>query len=624
MINFLFNMGPRYVAFRLWYEFQKRTGLLKRKFPVNTSLKYFISLEEWRNNPPAFLISAREALDFEKNPSANLENEAKKILEGQLQFFNSEWKMLGKDYDWITNPQNGFQFDSHKHWTQIPDLSPLSGDIKYVWEKSRFGYLQTIIRYDYHFGLDHSEWVFQQLDSWIEANPINQGPNYRCSQEMSLRLLNWMYALYFYQNADALTAERWNSYQHVIYWHLHHIYHHINFSRIAVRNNHAITETAMLFISAMLFPFIPETKHWSAKGKKWLEQELNYQIYDDGTYLQFSMNYQRVVVQLLTLSLKIGELHQNPLSSGAYEKAYRCLNFLYQCQQLKNGYLPNYGSNDGALFFKWSSAEFRDYRPQLNSLHKLLTGKNLYSDEEMKSWGEDASWLGLSGYSQYHHHYDPLSQENGIISFPVGGYYLIREEETLTFLRCGTYKDRPHQADMLHIDVWVDGQNILHDSGSYSYNAAPETIRYFMGTVSHNTVQLADYDQMLKGSRFIWFFWIKRTQVNIRETEEYWEVEASAEVYRYLGKKIWHKRVLRKTKRKNRWEVEDTIANKPLELQAIQNWHTLYSDQLRFKCESHSIKKEKGWYSSSYGSRVESTNFKIPFDQHIITEIQIS
>ena len=30
------------------------------------------------------------------------------------------------------------------------------------------------------------------------------------------------------------------------------------------------------------------------------EKEIDYQIYKDGTYLQFSMNYQRVVVQLLT------------------------------------------------------------------------------------------------------------------------------------------------------------------------------------------------------------------------------------------------------------------------------------------------------------------------------------
>ena len=93
----------------------------------------------------------------------------------------------------------------------------------------------------------------------------------------------------------------------VIYASVHHVYHHINFSRIAVRNNHAITETLFLTVSNVLFPFIPETKKWAADGKKWFEEEIDYQIYNDGTFLQFSMNYHRVVVQLLSLGTALFE-----------------------------------------------------------------------------------------------------------------------------------------------------------------------------------------------------------------------------------------------------------------------------------------------------------------------------
>ena len=31
----------------------------------------------------------------------------------------------------------------------------------------------------------------------------------------------------------------------------------------------------------------------------------------------------------------------------------------------ENGRLPNYGANDGALFFKLNDAEYSDYRPSL-------------------------------------------------------------------------------------------------------------------------------------------------------------------------------------------------------------------------------------------------------------------
>jgi hypothetical protein len=156
----------------------------------------------------------------------------------------------------------------------------------------------------------------------------------------------------------------------------------INFSRIAVRNNHAITETLALTVSELLFPFIPETKKWSKEGRKWLEQEIDYQVYEDGTFLQFSMNYNRVLVQLLSLGIAITEKNNQPFSDKFYFKAYKTLNFLYQCMQEENGFLPNYGANDGALFFPLSENQYRDYRPQLNTLHLILTGKKLFEEKK--------------------------------------------------------------------------------------------------------------------------------------------------------------------------------------------------------------------------------------------------
>src|SRR5690606_19523433 len=114
------------------------------------------------------------------------------------------------------------------------------------------------------------------------------------------------------------------------------------------------------------FPFIPETEQWSVKGRKWFEKEVDYQIYDDGTFLQFSMNYHRVMIQLFSFGLALSEIHGERFSDKVYSKAYKSLDFLYQCLQEENGLLPNYGSNDGAWFFPLSDTDYRDYRPQLN------------------------------------------------------------------------------------------------------------------------------------------------------------------------------------------------------------------------------------------------------------------
>ncbi|RQP18206.1 MAG: heparinase, partial [Parapedobacter sp.] len=390
-------------------------------------------------------------------------------------FFSRQWRMLGIDYDWITNPETNYQYDASLHWSEIPDLSPKAGDIKYVWEKSRFSYLLILIRYDFHFEEDLSEFVLSEIESWIDANPINQGPNWRCSQEISLRVFNWLFVLNYYKNSEAITEQRWNKIQNVIYWSLHHVYHHIDFSRIAVRNNHAITETLFLSLSDVLLPFIPQAKGWARKGKKWFEEEIDYQIYNDGTFLQFSMNYHRVVIQLLSFGIAVANKNALTFKERVYSKAYKSLDFLYQNLQEENGWLPNYGSNDGALFFPLSDCDFRDFRPQLNTLHYLLTNKNLYSD---RKFIEDCLWTADSSVSK-ELRMNTIQKRFGPLSYPDGGYYLLRNKDTFTFIRCGDHRDRPAQADNLHIDLWYRGQNILRDSGSYKYNSNKEMLNYF-------------------------------------------------------------------------------------------------------------------------------------------------
>ena len=558
-------MGLRYTSYRIIHELEKRLGILKRIHPILPKEKRYISLTDWKKTSNSFVIEPKESLFFSRNQEQTLQDNAHKILRGEICFFSSDWKNLGLNYDWITNPETNFKYDVSIHWSEINDFNPKNGDIKYVWEKSRFTFLLTIIRYDYHFNEDNASFVFSEIESWIDANPINQGPNWKCSQEISLRIFNWMYALEFYKNSEVLTEELWNKIQNTIYWSLHHVYHHINFSRIAVRNNHAVTETLALTISELLFPFIPETKKWAKKGRKWVEQEVAYQVYDDGTFLQFSMNYHRVLIQLFSFGISITEKHNKPLSSVFYNKAYKSLNFLYQCLQEENGYLPNYGANDGALFFPLSNAKYRDYRPQLNTLHRILTNQKLYDDVLIN---EDYDWLQKKSNSNL----APITKHFGTLSFNNGGYFICRKFDSFTFIRCGNHKDRPSHADNLHIDVWVKGQNILRDSGTYKYNTTKEFSDYFTGTKAHNSVSVNGQSQMLKGSRFIWYYWSQAKEAKWLDTEEFFVFKGAISAFRFINPKCIHLRTIQIYKSQLKWIVEDEVTNAK-GLTKSQIWH---------------------------------------------------
>ncbi|WP_170178493.1 alginate lyase family protein [Flammeovirga pectinis] len=589
-------MGSRYFVFRIKYEISKKTGSLRKKFPVNPSVRSFISVKDWRKSKTPFFINN---ISIENLDESKIINDYNKILEGKFNFFSAKEYDLGTDYDWITNPDSNFQYDINKHWVDIEDLSKEAGDIKFVWEKSRFSWVYRIIQYDLLMSNDSSSFIFNQIESWIDSNPVNQGPNYKCSQEISLRILNWTYCLFFYKTSEYLTNKLFEKIINSIYWQFDHIYKNIDFSRIAVRNNHAITECMTLFLSKYLYPFIEETEEWSKNGLKWFENEIEYQIYDDGSFLQFSMNYHRVVIQLLTWAIVLSKKNNITLSKTTIERAKLSLNFLFQFQDKNSGYLPNYGANDGALFFPFSTSEYRDYRPQLNSLHCALYDSHLYSD--FKSQAE-ATFYGYENLKVL-----PKLKYSELISFKTGGYYgfRIQKDDIFCLIRCASYKDRPSQSDNLHFDLFYKGENLLIDAGSFKYNTKDEYINYFNGTQSHNTCSLEGYNQMRKGSRFIWYNWIKKSRAKLYRDRNFIIFEGSFEGYKEIGNNIVHNRKIKYDFDLKEFEIVDEFKNSR-DFMMHQHWHYINSDNFIISSDSTFEEKKKGWYSTKYGVKEES------------------
>jgi hypothetical protein len=606
-IDFIQNMGGRYIGFRLWHMVQVKSGFFKKKFPANPPFKHFITLEAWRAAHIPFLIASREVLEIPKQVSGILESRFRESKNNKITFFNSQQIQLDQATQWSMNPSSGYTYDMTKHWSQIADLSKEAGDIKYVWEKARFSYLYDILRYDYHSEQDQSEFVFAEMEDFIDKNPINLGPQYKCSQEISLRVLNWTYALFYYKNSTALSEERFLKIMNAIYWQLKHVRDNINFSRIAVRNNHAITETLTLYLSALLFQFIPETNEWSASGKKWFEQEIDYQIYDDGTFLQYSMNYHRVVIQLLTWGIRLADLNNQKFKKSVYSKAAKSLTFLDACMDQKSGKLPNYGSNDGALFFKFTDDDYRVYTTQLNDLRVILSGKATAASESY-------AWYGIRSFESVN------SNNDGTFSFDNGGYYIINEDQRIkTFLRCGAYKDRPAQADNMHLDIWIDGTNYLWDNGSYKYNTDKKTLQHFVGSAGHNTITVNKEDHMLKGNRFIWYYWIKKAKAVIEENKNNYGIVASMIGCRqHSGTHMT--RSVSKTKGKIQWNIQDFI-NDAKGKKVTQHWHinpkVLESIEITSMDENGQeleASVSESWHSSYYGSMTPAT--QVSFTHH--------
>jgi hypothetical protein len=74
-------------------------------------------------------------------------------------------------------------------------------------------------------------------------------------------------------------------------------------------------------------------------------------------------------------------------------------------------------------------------------------------------------------------------------------------------LRAHKYRDRPAQADQLHLDLWWRGENIACDAGSYLYGGDPPWDNGLARTAVHNTITIAGRDQMTRAGRFLWLDW---------------------------------------------------------------------------------------------------------------------
>lgn len=552
------QFGSRYFIFRVFYELRKKGGMLKYKFPVLYPKRVYPTLDLWiEEYSDNFFINAKEdTLDYDNTFSKQLKSETDRILSGEVLFFHSEWKNLGFENEWNVHPITKYNYPS-KHWTKLPIYNREIGDIKYVWEKSKFSYLLYLIRNDLRHQEDHSAFVFNEIERWIDHTAPNVGPQYICSQEISIRLLNWCFALFFYKKSSSLREDMLNKILSSIEMQIEHVYRNISFSRISVRNNHSVTETLTLYLISLYFPFFKHSAKYKKYGKRWFEEEIDFQIFDDGSDSQYSFNYHRVKVQLLSWAISSAKVNNEVFSDETVEKARKAVSFLVSMiSNSDKGQLPNFGANDGSIYFKLSDNDYSDYLPQLNALASLLNMKLPFNNIS-SSFKEDEFWFSQKIKKNLEEKELIILPNRGFIDFPIGGYVQIRDVNTQTLLKTPELSFRAGQNDLLHLDIWANGKNILLDSGSYSYNTDEKTLISFNGVAGHNTVSLNGDQHMKKGPRFTWLYKPKHILTDLVESDQYYQVKLVMEVFHPFKYTI--SRTVKKYKSRDIWEIEDNI-----------------------------------------------------------------
>jgi hypothetical protein len=340
------------------------------------------------------------------------------------------------------------------------------------------------------------------VEDWARKNPPQRGPNWKCGQETSLRMFAWTFGLFAFKNSPASTPGRVAQLTQMIAAQADRVYGNIDYA-ISTRGNHAVSEAFGLWLAGTLFPELKQAETYRSTGHRLLEREAGAQIFHDGTYSMYSLNYHRFVLHVYFLAMRLGELNQDRFSDALYQSISKSLDFMAQLIEPSSGQMPAYGSNDGALVCPLDTCDFTDYRPTLQAGWFLVRGKRLF---EAGAWDETLFWLNGEQPLRSGKDVQPrqVSQR-----YSDGGIHILRDVQSAAFIRCADFRERPSHADQLHVDLWWRGQNIACDAGTFLYNGQGIWQNGLAHTAVHNTATVDGVDQMIWLSRFTWGEWAR-------------------------------------------------------------------------------------------------------------------
>jgi hypothetical protein len=448
------------------------------------------------------------------------------------------------------------------HWSQ----THFSGDIKFTWEPARFSWAFTL-GHAYHLTGDErypaAFWRYYEI--FQQANPVNLGSNWESGQEVALRLIAFAFAAQIFAPSKHSTADRQSALAQSIADHAARIPPTLIYAR-AQNNNHLLSEAAGLITASLWLPDHPRAPHWSKLGWKWINRGLQSQIAEDGSYMQQSSNYHRVMLQL---ALWVDQLRNAEGRKQKFEgetpdllspNLQRATRWLLNLCDPESGQVPNLGPNDGAYIMPLTVLPFADYRPVLQAASQAFLGEAAFKPGP---WDEMGLWLN-SGYRP-----STIDHRSSSIDHPP--LSIVRSPHSWAYLRAAHFFNRPGHADQLHLDLWWRGLNVAQDAGAYRYNAEPPWDNTLVHTAVHNTVMIDDCQQMVPAGRFLYLDWAQAEVLDSEHAKDgSWErISAQQDGYRKLG--VIHQRTVTAFS-DDHWLIEDCLL--PSSHSSISTPHT--------------------------------------------------
>jgi hypothetical protein len=380
------------------------------------------------------------------------------------------------------------------YFRRIPYLDASRvGDHKVIWELNRHQHLVLLAQVFRLTGRrELPARIESDLESWWRSNPFHRGINWASALEVAFRALSW---IWIYHLAGGEFREDFRRrFLAALFQHGAHLERNLSF--YFSPNTHLLGEAVALHALGALFPGCRSASRWRALGRRVTLEQMERQVRDDGSHFEQSSYY-----HVYALDLFLFHALLEPPPAAYREKLARMGEYL-DALLGPGRVLPLIGDDDGGRVFHPYGAPRRHGRDTLATA-ALFLGAASWSWERDDVPPQAAWWLGeaaLEGEAA------PAPAQASRL-FAYSGLVSLGSEKLQVLVDTGGFgpggAGHSH-SDTLSILARTPEEEILVDSGTYTYVSEPEWRDRFRGSAAHNTIRVDGLDQAVAVHAFRW------------------------------------------------------------------------------------------------------------------------
>lgn len=404
-----------------------------------------------------------------KDEVAHILRVADEVCEG-IFLFDLKWDME-RTYEPV-------QFEGKIDWNKMPKDDP-----EFIWQFNRHRFFICLGQaYQLTGDEKYAETFVRLVTEWIQdvprREPFLSGP-WR-TLETGLRGENWNKALRYFMDSPVITEAFLDLFYQSMEEHAEHLI--ASHSPYRYMSNWGVIENHGLFEIAMMLPQSEKTRQYQEFALKNLEIEARMQILGDGVHWEQSPMYHNEVLHcyfdVIILARRNGASLPESITNQVRKMVYANLAW-----KKPNHHQPMMGDSD--------DTDIRDL---------ISVGAYLFKDPVLKFGGLErldfeSIWdLGMAAESEYETLECKVPDFTSIGLMDSGNYILRTSwDEDANYLRfhCGTLGAGHGHSDKLHVDLVIQGEDVLVDGGRYTYVAGPKRFK-FKDPSGHNTITVDD------------------------------------------------------------------------------------------------------------------------------------